>query len=499
MLSHRRYDRGGHTGAVLHIAFHPSSRLLASCGGDQRVKVWDVGTLYATECKSTFHKHDGWVYSCAFSHTGSLLASACADQVVRIFDLSTLQLLQPEKRGILGKRVGSTDKEVITFKGPVLSLDFSPEDSWICAGAADNKVSLWRVSDGECYQTFEGHADWVTSVRFSPDGMMILSASYDGTAKIWRVSDGHQAQSFEGHTNFVSGAEWGERGQLVATGSGDHTVRVWDADEGKELLRLEGHTSWVLGVAFAPRDNLLASCSADTLVILWDCTTGMRLKTIAEHTDWVESLSFDPTGLMLATAGHDRAIHLWDVAEPTAPELKTSLVGRKGPALFTWLYYKLVDLNDWLLGTSPSDEEQAGLLDAIMDQSGNQGDPKINEMASRAGDTVGERAMALVRDDVQGLDVRDQVTLATLFLKFAGEDDKVPKNLFANACLKDPVIRELLKAVDETKQSVEEKMRARAPYITWDEALECFEAAPVFEGHADSFNEGFRINLFGAR
>ena len=58
-------------------------------------------------------------------------------------------------------------------------------------------------------------------------------------------------------------------------------------------------------------------------------------------------------------------------------------------------------------------------------------------------------------------------------------------------------IRELLKAVDENKLTVEEKIRSRVPYITWDEVLECFESVQLFEGHADSFNEGFRINILG--
>jgi hypothetical protein len=514
-----------------------------------------------------------------------------------VIDLATLRLLSPETRGMLGKSTSSkADKEVVTFKGPALSVDFSPEDSWLCVGASDNKVTLWRVSDGECYQTFDGHADSITSVRFSPDGMMILSASYDGTAKIWRVSDGHLAMSLEEHTSFISGAEWGEKGQLVATGSGDHLVLIWDPEEGRVLHRLEGHESWVLAVAFAPRDHILASCGADNLVFLWDALTGSKLSMIDEHTDWVESVCFDPTGIMLASAGHDRDIRVWDVTEPTAPRIRLTLKGRRPWPVMSWLYYKATDLGDWLRGKEPYDDEiEFGVLDAVTNNTA-QEDPKLNEIGSRYEGHLAERAMALVRDDVLGLNVRDQVRdaaqlgapalrrrsplprralsarhatvlcaanrasapaarharrwrsrrsssslrartarcprthlqtrasrirrcgalaasrLAHALPQWTGLArllarvrlfHPVPLHPPATAAIRLPYpcvraqLKLLLEQQDEEHRTVEHKLRERPPFVTWEELLECFELAQVFEGHSDSFSDGFRISVLG--
>lgn len=328
--------------------------------------------------------------------------------MVRIFDLSTLELLRPEKRGMLGRRLGNRDKESVTFKGPVLSVDFSPEDSWLCVGSSDKNVTLWRVSDGECYQTFDGHSDWVTSVRFSPDGMMILSASYDGTAKVWRVSDSHLAHTLEGHASFVSAAEWGQKGQLIATASGDHSVRLWEAEDGKEVHHLQGHSSWVLDVAFAPREHLLASCGADNVVILWDTRSGTLLSMLRDHTDWVESLSFDPTGNMLATGSHDRNIIVWDVADSSQPHKRLTLHGRRVVPLLSWLYYMLLDLSNWLLNRESAFDD-VDILQAAMDDNANNDDPHMAELVANDDEHLAERAMALVRDDVHGIDVQDQV------------------------------------------------------------------------------------------
>ncbi|KAJ1618993.1 WD40-repeat-containing domain protein [Pavlovales sp. CCMP2436] len=491
MLSRREFDRGGHTGGVLRVSFHPSSRLLASCGADQRLKLWDVSM---GECMSTFHKNDGWIYSCIVSHTGSLVACACADQHVRVFDLSTLKLLQPLERGTLGQStVSQADKEMVTFKGPVQCVDFSPEDTWLCAGAADNKVTLWRVSDGECYQTFEGHVDAVTSVRFSFDGMMILSASYDGSAKIWRVSDGHLAQTLTEHTSFLSAAEWGERGQLVATGSGDHRVLIWDPEEGRVLHELLGHQSWVLSVAFAPRDHILASSGADRLIFLWDALTGAKLHVINAHTDWVESVTFDPTGIMLASAGHDRDIRIWDVTDPTNPTERAVLTGRWQWPLVSWFYYVAVDVIDLLRGSRARADQHLGILEAVSDQHPEDADPKLSEMQTRVEGRLAERAMALVRDDVLGL----KVALASLFLQYAGEDGRVPKNAFANACMKDLMLKELLMQEDAEHRTVERRLRESTSYVTWEELLDCFEIDSQMFERDDSIPDGFRISVLG--
>jgi len=46
---------------------------------------------------------------------------------------------------------------------------------------------LWRVADGQLLRTLEGHSGPVNSVSFSPDGSWLASGSWDGTVKLWRV------------------------------------------------------------------------------------------------------------------------------------------------------------------------------------------------------------------------------------------------------------------------------------------------------------------------
>jgi WD40 repeat protein len=192
----------------------PDGRTLAVASYDSaEIVLWDVATA-RERWRLTGHRAP--VMHMAFAPDGRSLASAAgtvADAPIRIWNLAT----------------GRPERVISRLSSAVQAMAYSPDGN-LLAGACphDRPVRIWDVRTGGQVQVLAGHSFSTRSVAFSPDGRLLATAAGDGTGGLWSVATGHQIRRLDGEADVLRNVAFSPDGRtLVATGN-DGDIRVWD-------------------------------------------------------------------------------------------------------------------------------------------------------------------------------------------------------------------------------------------------------------------------------
>ncbi|KAF2648923.1 eukaryotic translation initiation factor-like protein 3 subunit [Lophiostoma macrostomum CBS 122681] len=210
----------GHERALTQVKYNPDGDLIFSVSKDHVVCAW---FSHNGERFGTYHGHQGALWTVDVDPHSKLLATGGADNTMRLWEVDTGKLLKtwefgssikrvefsPDGTQLLGvteKRAGHLSTIVVYEINPDPAAEQTSEQSlrivcdeskatvagfsylarYIIAGHEDGSVSQYDAKDGELIYNVRAHdADLqVTDLQWAPDRTYCITSSKDKTAKI---------------------------------------------------------------------------------------------------------------------------------------------------------------------------------------------------------------------------------------------------------------------------------------------------------------------------
>lgn len=246
-----------HEGGCFGLAFNRDGSLLASCGADKAVRLWELVT-----CSQTARLAGAMegLNDVCFTSDSKLVLGADNRQAVRVWDVVSGRL----KQALTG------------HTGKVVSLDCSHTDPGaVVSCAADRTIKVWGLDRGFCVSTLMCHST-CNSVALTLDGNTIVSGHFDGTLRFWDLRSGRQAHEVAGlHSQPITSVAAGLSGGLVLTCGKDNLLRAVDVRSFEVRATLSAPNRFVVGGAWctaclSPNEALASAGSADGSVFVWD-------------------------------------------------------------------------------------------------------------------------------------------------------------------------------------------------------------------------------------
>ncbi|WP_416676217.1 TIR domain-containing protein [Egbenema bharatensis] len=299
-----------HGARVLHVAFSPYGRTIASAGDGGVIKLWspDTGEQPIQELIG----HEGTVNRVAFSPDDRTIASVGEDGSVRLW---SRQADNWQGEVALNVLRGHRD--------PVYRVQFTPRGDLIATASADDSIRLWSL-DGTLLDTLEGHQDEVLGIEFSRNNRVLVSSSKDKTLRLWKIDNPIRVLP---HNYRVYDLSFTPDGMMMAS-SGQNTIRLWRTSDGAPLLAEPIQQDGIIhSISFAPRGDmsssqgqLLAATRQDGMVNLWKLQrseAGYAANPVSgediKHDKNIYSIDFSANGQILASAGGDGTVKIWEL------------------------------------------------------------------------------------------------------------------------------------------------------------------------------------------
>jgi centriolar protein POC1 len=138
-----------HSKGVNCVKFHPDGTVVAACGDDEKINIWDIRSQRA----------------------------------IQRYDLHEYAPDAPESNE---KKSNASNQNTTSSLAEVKSISFHRGGSYLVSSSANSPIKIWDLRKGCILYTLYGHVGSTNTCQFSPSGDYFSTGGNDSVVMIWK-------------------------------------------------------------------------------------------------------------------------------------------------------------------------------------------------------------------------------------------------------------------------------------------------------------------------
>jgi len=322
----------GHELGVRCMAFSSASKVLVTGGYDYNLMVWNpyVGTSI-----HSLRGHNAYIIGIEVLGT-SQIVSADAEGFVKTWDLGTYQCLQTlpvvgciRLRAFVSvpghKRVWCAERRFQaleylntgvadqTDETPIIKALYIPRLYIFLSGSCSH-VRIWDAFTGGIKCTINHKDSDITDFCVDDRGRKVFVADHAGRVTVYNSTTGSKVKELTKHAAEISGIEYCRGDQNVITISWDNSMVIHHEREQAPWRSAKNlHLGEISCLAFSRRLGLVATGSTDCVIVLCDYERMRPVSFLNGHKAEITTLAFVDPFPLLVSADAGGIVAVWAV------------------------------------------------------------------------------------------------------------------------------------------------------------------------------------------
>ncbi|KAI1729931.1 WD domain, g-beta repeat domain-containing protein [Ditylenchus destructor] len=232
------------------------------------------------------------IWGVNWNHSGRVLASCGDDKAVKVWEYAEAN----DEKGVNASltclnTISGDQRRTIRY------ITFSPCGTYLASASFDGSIIIYEYRDGDFDEAhkLEGHENEVKCCEFSVSGEFLATCSRDKTVWVWQVDEDNDYEVgsiLQNHSADVKFVVWHPNEDILVSGGYDCSIRFYafDGDDWVTQHAIpDAHDNTVWSASFDGSGEYLCTCGADSAVKIWKRN---RQNSSNSEPGWLKEVDF---------------------------------------------------------------------------------------------------------------------------------------------------------------------------------------------------------------